>query len=88
MDDPLTVVPELSSKLLGLYATASLEEVPVINAINFVFRDGDYNGSTLSILGYNPEFHLHREMPVVGGSGFFWLARGVVIFKTCYYNPI
>ena len=42
----------------------------------------------MSILGYNPHFHLYRELPIVGGSGFFRLARGVAIFKNYYANPI
>ncbi|KAM7475142.1 hypothetical protein LguiB_022385 [Lonicera macranthoides] len=92
MDDPLTVGPDLSSKLVGraqgLYATASLEEVALFNAINFIFTEGEYNGSTLSVLGYNPHFHLYREMPIVGGSGFFRLARGVAIFKNYYANRL
>ncbi|KAF3441188.1 hypothetical protein FNV43_RR15100 [Rhamnella rubrinervis] len=37
---------------------------------------GEYNGSTISILGRNSIFTPLREMPIVGGSGKFKFARG------------
>ncbi|XP_059651163.1 dirigent protein 19-like [Cornus florida] len=90
MDDPLTVGPELSSKLLGrfqgLYGYVSNAEVGLLVVANFVFTDGEYNGSTLAVLGYNPILHHYREMPIVGGSGIFRLARGVVTVKNYFYN--
>ncbi|KAL8496060.1 hypothetical protein ACS0TY_019968 [Phlomoides rotata] len=57
-DDPLTVGPEISSKIVGygqgFYATSSLEEVSMLMGVTFVFTDGEYNGSTLAVLGRNP----------------------------------
>ncbi|XP_057788620.1 dirigent protein 21-like [Salvia miltiorrhiza] len=89
-DDPLTVRPELTSKrvgyLKGLYMTASFEEVDLLMAMTFVFTDETYNGSSLSVLGHNPHQHLYRELPVVGGSGRFRLARGVASLQTYFYN--
>jgi len=80
MDDPLTVKPEIGSKLVGraqgIYASASQSEVSFLMALNFVFTEGKYNGSTLSILGRNNVFSGIREMPIVGGSGLFRFARG------------
>ncbi|CAK7342255.1 unnamed protein product [Dovyalis caffra] len=86
MDDPLTVTPEISSKLVGraqgIYASASQSELSFLMALNFVFSEGKYNGSTLSILGRNSVFSGVREMPIVGGSGLFRFARGYAQAKT------
>ncbi|CAA3001989.1 dirigent protein 21-like [Olea europaea var. sylvestris] len=89
-DDPLTVGPESDSKIIGraqgMYCMASLEELGLLMTFNLVFTDGEYNGSTLSVLGHNPIFHEYREMPIVGGSGIFRLARGIATAKTVWHN--
>ncbi|GMN55936.1 hypothetical protein TIFTF001_025054 [Ficus carica] len=56
IDDPLTVGPELTSKQVGraqgIYASASQTEMGLLMVqINYVFTEGKYNGSTLSVLG-------------------------------------
>jgi hypothetical protein len=90
IDDPLTLGPNLSSKLIGraqgFYALASQEEVGLLMAMNFAFIDGKYNGSTVTVLGRNPVFSKVREMPVIGGSGLFRFARGYVQIKTYDLN--
>lgn len=89
-DDPLTVGPEISSKRVGygqgFYATSSLEEVSMLMGVTFVFTDGEYNGSTLAILGRNPIGEQYRELPIIGGSGVFRLARGIVTLQTYFFN--
>jgi len=50
----------------GIYASASQSELSFLMALNFVFTEGKYNGSTLSILGRNNVFSGIREMPIVG----------------------
>ncbi|CAN4086485.1 unnamed protein product [Withania somnifera] len=86
MDDPLTVGPEANSKLVGraqgIYAQASLNDVGLLMVLNFVFVEGKYNGSSLSVLGRNSVMSAVREMPIVGGTGFFRLARGYAQAKT------
>ncbi|GLT96226.1 hypothetical protein SLE2022_138680 [Rubroshorea leprosula] len=86
MDDPLTVGPELTSKLVGraqgIYASASQTEVGFLMVLNFAFMEGKYNGSNLSILGRNAAFSAVREMPIVGGSGLFRFARGYAQART------
>lgn len=54
--------------------------------INLVFTSPEYNGSTLSIMGHNPAYETYREMPIVGGTGFFRLASGVATAKTYFLN--
>ncbi|XP_015901344.3 dirigent protein 2-like [Ziziphus jujuba] len=83
MDDPLTEGPEPSSKLVGraqgLYALASQNEIGLLLVFNYVFIKGEYNGSTLGILGRNAVFSTVskvREFPIVGGTGIFRFARG------------
>ncbi|KAG1328052.1 dirigent protein 22 [Cocos nucifera] len=86
IDDPLTEGPAMASKLVGraqgFYASASQEGLGLLMAMNFAFMDGRYNGSTITILGRNAVFTTVREMPVIGGSGLFRLARGYVQAKT------
>ncbi|KAI3738541.1 hypothetical protein L2E82_28576 [Cichorium intybus] len=90
IDDPLTLGPERTSKIVGraqgIYASADLSQTGLLMAMNYVFVEGKYNGSTLSILGRNPVFSPVRELPIVGGSGLFRLARGYVLAKTHFFN--
>jgi Dirigent-like protein len=86
IDDPLTTGPDVNSTLVGraqgFYASAGLDKVELLMAMNFVLTDGKYNGSTIAILGHNEVFSPVREMPIVGGSGLFRFARGYVQART------
>ncbi|KAB1227909.1 Dirigent protein 20 [Morella rubra] len=80
-DDPLTLGPKLSSKMVGkaqgFYASASQQDVAFLMVMNFAFTEGKYNGSTLTVIGRNNGGTSRvREMPVVGGSRLFRFARG------------
>ncbi|PON56296.1 Disease resistance response protein, partial [Trema orientale] len=82
MDELLTEGPDPNSKPVGraqgIYSSASQSSLELLMAFNYVFTEGKYNGSTLSILGHNAVFTAVREMPIVGGSGLFRFARGYV----------
>ncbi|XP_061346414.1 pterocarpan synthase 1-like [Gastrolobium bilobum] len=84
MDDPLTAGPEPDSKLLGkaqgIYTSISQEaqeDMGLMMVMTFAFSEGEFNGSTLSVLGRNMILRYPvREMPIVGGTGAFRFARG------------
>nr|GEX96681.1 dirigent protein 22-like [Tanacetum cinerariifolium] len=90
VDDPLTMGPEITSKLVGraqgMYASASQNDFALSMALNFVFSEGKYNGSTFSLLARNPVLSNPREMSIVGGSGLFRFARGYVLAKTYFLD--
>ncbi|XP_059625422.1 dirigent protein 19-like [Cornus florida] len=90
IDDPLTEGPQLSSKLVGraqgFYTLSSQQEISLLMAMNFVFVEGKYNGSTITVLGRNTVLNKFREMPVIGGSGLFRLARGFARLKTYKFD--
>ncbi|KAL4616114.1 hypothetical protein ACB092_07G175600 [Castanea dentata] len=58
----------------------------LVVAMNFVFTTGKFNGSSLTILGRNATLQPLREMPIIGGTGAFRLARGFVTAKTYFLN--
>ncbi|XP_058200453.1 dirigent protein 22-like [Rhododendron vialii] len=86
IDDPLTLGPKLSSKMVGraqgLYGSASQQGVGLLMVMNFAFMEGKYNGSTITVLGRNMIFSKVREMAVIGGTGLFRFARGYVEART------
>lgn len=87
LDDPLTDGPDATtSKLVGraqgMYALADQSENAPIMIMNLLFLEGQYNGSTLSVLGRNPVNQGVRELPVVGGTGAFRFAKGYAQAKT------
>ncbi|KAB2006782.1 hypothetical protein ERO13_D11G331700v2 [Gossypium hirsutum] len=86
IDDPLTVSPDIGSKMVGkaqgIYALTSKTEASLLMAYNFAFMEGKYNGSSLGVMGRNPVFSAVREMPVIGGSGVFRFARGYAEART------
>ncbi|CAL4995124.1 unnamed protein product [Urochloa decumbens] len=90
IDDPLTEGPNLTSKLLGraqgMYVSAGKDSLSLMMAMNFVFVDGAYNGSSLAILGPNPAERKVREMAVVGGTGVFRFARGYCEATTRWFD--
>ncbi|KAL8096679.1 dirigent protein 22-like [Apium graveolens] len=86
MDDPLTVGPNPTSKQVGraqgIYSAASRNEIGLLMVVSYVFTQGKFNGSTISVLGRNAILSAIREMPIVGGSGVFRFARGYAQART------
>ncbi|KAF5752025.1 dirigent protein 23-like [Tripterygium wilfordii] len=89
-DDPLTVRPDPNSKLVGraqgLYGSAGQTIISLIMDMSLIFTDGCYNGSSLSISGINRALNPVREIPIVGGTGIFRMARGFAIASTYSFN--
>lgn len=92
IDDQLTHGPNITSKPIGraqgLYAYASLEGIKFLWTMNFAFGEGKYKGSTLALLGTDDISASTREIPVVGGTGRFRLARGYILVKTYFFDPV
>ncbi|KAL8109614.1 dirigent protein 19-like [Apium graveolens] len=90
IDDPLTQGTERGSKIVGraqgMYALPTKTDAALLMVIIFSFLEGEYNGSTISILGRNPVLEKVREMPVVGGSGVFRFSHGYALAKTVRFN--
>lgn len=90
IDDALTEGPDHSSKLVGraqgMYSIASQHDISLLMIVNFVFTDGKYNGSSLSMIGSNHVSENVREMPIIGGSGLFRLAKGFALAHTIWFD--
>lgn len=90
IDDALTEKQDPTSKIVGraqgFYSVAAQQEIALLMVMNFVFVEGKYKGSSLSILGRNPVMNDVREMPIVGGTGSFRFARGYVLAHTVWFD--
>ncbi|XP_015881943.1 dirigent protein 22-like [Ziziphus jujuba] len=90
IDDALTEGQDSSSKVIGraqgFYSVASQSDLAFLMVMTFSFVEGEYRGSSLSILGRNPVLNDVREMPVVGGTGKFRFARGYALAHTVWFD--
>lgn len=91
IDNPLTEKQDLNSNIIGraqgTYALASQQgDFALKMDVNFVFIEGSYKGSTLTMLGRNVIVDEVREMPIVGGTGAFRFAKGYALAKTVWYD--
>ncbi|XP_021752953.1 dirigent protein 23-like [Chenopodium quinoa] len=90
VDELLTVGPDPKSKFIGraqgFSGSASQQGVNSFMGLCYSFIDGIYNGSSINILGRNSILNPIREIPVVGGTGLFRMARGYAIAQTYYFN--
>ncbi|KAI5002110.1 hypothetical protein ZWY2020_026760 [Hordeum vulgare] len=66
----------------GTYIAAGKDQLALLMLMNFVFTAGEYNGSSVAIMGRNAVFTEVREMAVVGGTGVFRWARGYAQART------
>lgn len=90
VDDLVTEGPEPDSKKVGraqgTIGFADLNDTALQMVLNIEFTEGEYAGSTISILGRNQIFQEYRELPIVGGTGVFRLARGSVVTNTYSFD--
>ncbi|KAL7125478.1 hypothetical protein ABFS83_14G120100 [Erythranthe nasuta] len=89
LDNLVTSEPEVDSKevgrIQGIIGLTDFHEKALVMLLNLVFTEGEYKGSTLSVLGRNPLAEETREVPIVGGTGAFRMARGYAV-TTTYSN--
>lgn len=85
-DDRVTAEPDINSlevaRAQGTTTSADLRVRAVAMNVNFFLTSGDFNGSTISIVGRNAVTETERELPVAGGTGAFRYARGYAITKS------
>lgn len=85
-DNLLTAGPEPDSEIVGraqgMIGFSDLHDTAINIVVSIVFTEGKYKGSTISILGRNPLSDEERELPIVGGTGLFRMARGIALTNT------
>ncbi|KAL3642477.1 hypothetical protein CASFOL_013292 [Castilleja foliolosa] len=90
--DPLTMGPSPKSapygRAQGTVAFTTREfSYDIHVSIAYIFTHGEYNGSTVIAVGRNDVPQARREFAIVGGTGAFKLARGIVIGSTYSVSP-
>ncbi|KAJ3696718.1 hypothetical protein LUZ61_000423 [Rhynchospora tenuis] len=88
LDNLITEGPENTSYPLGKTqgVMSVMNSLTVVWAANIVFTSGQYNGSSLAILGPDDITQPIRELAIVGGSGYFRMAQGYITIKTYSVN--
>ncbi|XP_052171215.1 dirigent protein 5-like [Diospyros lotus] len=84
-DDPMTVDNHLHSPAVaraqGFYFYDMKTTYNAWFAYSLVFNSSDYRG-TLNIMGADMMDEESRDLSVVGGTGDFFMARGICTFRT------
>ncbi|XP_073277602.1 dirigent protein 22-like [Primulina huaijiensis] len=92
LDNLVTSGPGMDSgevgRIQGIIGLSDFHEKAIFMLLNLVFTDGQYKGSGLCILGRNPLEDKLREVPIVGGTGVFRMARGYAVTRTYYEDEI
>ena len=90
VDDPLTEGLDPNSMVIGnsrgVYVSAGQDELMLVAYLDFGFTNGEFNGSSISVLSRNPVADIEREFAVVGGRGKFMMARGFANLKCIFFN--
>ncbi|KAM0911992.1 hypothetical protein ACQ4PT_013103 [Festuca glaucescens] len=86
IDDALTETPSATSAAVGraqgYYMMSSQSGAVLMMCVNLLLTAGDYNGSTLAVIGRDDIMATTRELSVVGGTGKFRMATGYVLWRT------
>ncbi|KAL1540452.1 dirigent protein 21-like [Salvia divinorum] len=88
LDDRVTAEPDINSeqvaRVQGTVSFTDLHAKAIAMTANFYITSGEFNNSTLSVSGRIPLTEPVREIPVIGGTSAFRLARGYAV--TSYYS--
>ncbi|KAK4489354.1 hypothetical protein RD792_005161 [Penstemon davidsonii] len=91
IDNKLTVGPDVNSQKVGQYqgmnAYSDFNQASANMNMNIIYTDGEYKGSTISILGRQPVPEKIRVLSIIGGTGLFRFARGTVLASTYSSDP-
>ena len=86
IDDALTETESPTSPAVGraqgYYMMSSQSGAVLMVCVNLLLTTGDYNGSTLAVVGSDDVMAATRELSVVGGTGKFRMATGYVVWRT------
>ncbi|XP_073045325.1 dirigent protein 21-like [Primulina eburnea] len=92
VDDLVTAGPDRDSEKLGrtqgLITSSDMSEQALTMNLNFYFTGGEHKGSSICIGGRNPINNKDREMPIIGGTGVFKMARGYTIANTYSFDAV
>ncbi|XP_010054766.2 dirigent protein 5 [Eucalyptus grandis] len=84
-DDPVTEDQHLHStpvaRAEGLYFYNTKTAYSVWFSYTLVFNSTEYNG-TINIMGADMLMEKTRDLSIVGGTGDFFIARGIMTFQT------
>lgn len=84
-DDPMTEDGRLRSPAVaraqGFYFYDKKDNYSAWFAYTLVFNSTEYEG-TINVMGSDPLLEKTRDLSVVGGTGDFFMARGIVTFQT------
>ncbi|KAK3126146.1 hypothetical protein QOZ80_7AG0552320 [Eleusine coracana subsp. coracana] len=90
IDDPLTETSSFTAspvgRMQGLYMLSSQSGAVLMVTANILLTSGEYNGSTIAVIGRDDTAADVRELSVVGGTGKFRMASGYVLWKTTAMN--
>jgi len=84
-DDPITVDNNLHSppvgRAQGMYVYDNKNTFSALLAFSFVLNSTDYEGS-INFVGADPTLMKTRYISIVGGTGDFFMYRGVATLMT------
>ncbi|KAK8510325.1 hypothetical protein V6N13_026560 [Hibiscus sabdariffa] len=84
-DDPITLDNNLHSKPVGraqgMYLYDTKNTYTAWLGFSFVFNSSDYQGS-INFIGADPLMNKTRDISVVGGTGDFFMHRGIATLMT------
>ncbi|CAI9113225.1 OLC1v1013795C1 [Oldenlandia corymbosa var. corymbosa] len=88
-EQPMTEHPDAKviARVQGLGVFSSQTEVGILEAINFVFTDGEFKGSTLTTFGRLAPAQGWNDISIVGGSGDFRMAQGTIASRIYFIDP-
>ncbi|KAK9698510.1 hypothetical protein RND81_08G109800 [Saponaria officinalis] len=88
-DDPITVTNEFHStpvgRAQGFYLYDKKEVFTSWFGFSFVFNSSEHKG-TLNFAGADPLMDKTRDISVIGGTGDFFMARGIATLTTDAYE--